>query len=235
MPRALALETSGRTGSVAAVENGAVVAEEQFPHGLQHAAEIIPIIDRLCRARDWSPQQIEEIYVSAGPGSFTGLRVGVTVAKTLAFATGARVVAVATAEVLARNAPPDWQNLVIVLDAKRDQVFAATFANDGSGRPIVREPAGLDSLAAVLSRTPRPVHLLGEGIPHHQKFIPADDRGVIVTPPESWRARAAAVAEVGYAMARRGEFADPDRLTPIYVRRPEAEEKFEARAASPGK
>jgi tRNA threonylcarbamoyladenosine biosynthesis protein TsaB len=228
MPRALALETSGGTGSVAVVEDGAVVAEEQFAHGLRHAAGIVPIIDRLCGARGWSPREIEELYVSAGPGSFTGLRVGVTVAKTLAFATGARVVAVPTAEVLARNAPPGWRNLVIVLDAKRDQVFTATFSNDGNDAPTLREPARLDSLVAVLSRVPRPVHLVGEGIPYHEKFIPPGDPSVIVTPPESWQARAAAVAAVGHAMARRGEWTDPDRLVPIYVRKPEAEEKWEA-------
>ena len=231
MPRALAIETSGRTGSVAAVEDGAVLAEEQFPHGLQHAAGVVPIIDRLCRAQGWAPNEVEELYVSAGPGSFTGLRVGVTVAKTLAFATGARVVAVPTSEVLARNAPPGWQNLVIVLDAKRDQVFTATFANDGTGKPVLLEPARLDSLAAALARAGRPVHLIGEGIPYHEKFIPAGEASIIVTNAESWRARAAAVAEVGYTMARRGEFTDPDRLAPVYVRRPEAEEKLEAREA----
>jgi|SRR5437867_920456 len=233
MPRALALETSGRTGSVAIVDDGVVLGEEQFPHGLQHAAGLVPIIDRLCRGRGWFPKDLKEIYVSAGPGSFTGLRVGITVAKTLAFATGARIVAVPTAEVLARNAPPGWQNLVIVLDAKRDQVFTATFANSGAGIPVPREPAHLDTLAGVLSRAPRPVHLLGEGIPYHQKFIPTGDPSIIVTASETWHPRAAAVAEVGYGMARRGEFADADRLTPIYVRRPEAEEKFEARAATP--
>jgi len=234
MPRALALETSGRTGSVAAVEDGAVVAEDQFPHGLQHAAGLVPMIDRLCRARDWAPADVEEIYVSAGPGSFTGLRVGVTVAKTLALATGARIVAVPTAEVLARNAPAGWQNLIVVLDAKRDQIFTATFVNDGNGTPVVREAARLDSLAAVLARTGRPVHLIGEGIPFHQKFIPRGDPFIFVTASESWRARAAAVAEVGYAMARRGEFVDPDRLTPVYVRRPEAEEKLEERVGQSG-
>ena len=234
MPRALALETSGRTGSIAVVEDGAVVAEEQFAHGLQHAASIVPIIDRLCRARAWRPLHVEEVYVSAGPGSFTGLRVGITVAKTLAFATGCRIVAVPTADVLAQNAPPGCQNLVIVLDAKRDQIFTASFMNDGSGTPILREPAHLDHLSAVLARTPRPVHLLGEGIPFHRQFIPADDQSIVLTPPEAWQARAAAVAEVGYAMARRGEWADPYRLTPIYVRRPEAEEKYAANAGRAG-
>ena len=227
MPRALAVETSGRTGSLALVNDGAVLREEQFSHGLRHAAAIVPIIDRLCRQQGWSPGDVEEIYVSAGPGSFTGLRVGVTVAKTLAFATGAAVVAVPTADVLARNAPAGWENAVIVLDAKRDQVFTATFVNDGTGRPGAREPARLDALTAALARAERPVHLIGEGIPFHQKFIPADDPAIIVTPPDLWRARAAAVAEVGYRLARGGHWTEPDRLTPFYVRKPEAEEKYD--------
>jgi tRNA threonylcarbamoyladenosine biosynthesis protein TsaB len=225
MARALALETSGRTGSVALARNGEVASEEQYPHGLKHAAGIVPIIDRMCRARGWAPRDIDEIYVSVGPGSFTGLRVGVTVAKTLAFATGAKIVAVPTAEVLVRNAPGGWENAVIVLDAKREQVYAAVFANE-AGRPVVREPAHLAGLAEVLSRAGRPVHLIGEGIPYHAKSIPGDDPGVIVTAPELWQARAGAVVEVGYDLARQGQFTDPDRLTPIYIRRPEAEEKF---------
>ena len=227
MPRALALETSGRTGSVAIAQDGVVLAEQRYPHGLKHAAGIVPIVDTLCRDRGWAPRDVEEVYVSVGPGSFTGLRVGVTVAKTLAFATGARLVAVPTADVLARNAPAGWRQLVVVLDAKRDQVYTAVFAN-GSGGPEVVEPAHLDSLAAVIARAPRPVHLIGEGIPYHRKFIPAEDPGVIETPPELWDARAAAVVEVGDALARRGQFTEPDRLAPVYIRRPEAEEKWAA-------
>jgi hypothetical protein len=94
--------------------------------------------------------------------------------------------------------------------------------------PVAAEPAHLDDLAAVLARTPRPVHLIGEGIPFHRKFIPADDAGVIVASPELWQARASAVVEVGSALARQGLFTDPDRLSPIYIRRPEAEEKLTA-------
>ena len=111
MSRVLALETSGRTGSVALARQGTVLSEEEFPHGLKHAAGIIPIIDRMCRSAGWGPWDIDEIYVSIGPGSFTGLRVGVTVAKSLAFATGARLVAVPTMDALVRNIPPGWKNL----------------------------------------------------------------------------------------------------------------------------
>jgi tRNA threonylcarbamoyladenosine biosynthesis protein TsaB len=227
MPRALAIETSGRIGSIALVDSGVVLAERSFEHGLQHAAQILPAIDQLCRERAWTPASIDELYVSAGPGSFTGLRIGITLAKTMALATGVKLVAVPSVRVLVENAPADAQHVIIVLDAKRAQIFTARFERGGE-KWIERESARLDSLAAMLSRSPRPVHLLGEGIAYHQKFIPAD-AGVIVTDTAMWQARAAAVANIGAAMARAGEFADADRLTPIYIRRPEAEEKWEAK------
>src|SRR5688572_28669723 len=131
MARGLALETSGRTGSIALVQDGNVLHEEQFPHGLKHAAEIIPMIDRLFRGQGWRPRDLEEIYVSVGPGSFTGLRIGVTLAKTLAFASGVRIVAVSSVRVLVENAPAGAKHVIIVLDAKRDQIFTARFEREG--------------------------------------------------------------------------------------------------------
>src|SRR5436190_4766913 len=171
MPRALAIETSGRIGSIALIDGDSILAEEQFAHGLANAAQILPIIDRLCRARNWTPADLRELYVSVGPGSFTGLRIGVTLCKAIAFATGAKIVAVPTARVLAENAPSDAQNLIIVLDAKRDQIFTARFQRAtpspstlGEGRGeglgedggesawLESEPAHLDTLPAMLAR-----------------------------------------------------------------------------------
>lgn len=225
MSRVLAIETSGRVGSIALAERGEIVAVEDFPHGLKHAAEIIPIIDRLCRSKNWGPKDLEQLYVSAGPGSFTGLRIGITLAKTLAFATGVKLVAVPTVRALAENAPAEVNHLVIVLDAKRDQIFTARFERVRD-QWVEREPAHLDSLTAMLERSPRPVNLLGEGIPYHEKFVNADPN-VVLTPPELWSARAVAVFKIGMEMASRGEFANPDQLTPIYIRKPEAQEKLE--------
>ncbi|MDB5329088.1 MAG: hypothetical protein JWP03_239 [Phycisphaerales bacterium] len=230
MTRGLAIETSGRLGSVAIAEDGVVVAEDSFAHGLKHAAEMVPRIDALLKSRGWAPADVREIYISVGPGSFTGLRIGVTLAKTLAFATGAKIAAVPTVQVLARNTAPEARDVVIVLDAKREQIFTARLHRENPGVWTIAEPAHLDSLAEMLRRSPRPVHLVGEGIPYHEKFLPHDDAAVLVTPETLWRARAATVAEIGFAMARAGEFTDPQTLTPLYIRRPEAEEKFEASA-----
>lgn len=137
--------------------------------------------------------------------------------------------------------------------------------NQNASEWIAREPAHLDTLRAMLGRSPRPVHLIGEGMPYHvvqagseqraagsggivgsgqravgSEELKADggqsavgseaelDDGVIVTPAELWRARASVTARVGAAMASRGEYADPMTLSPLYIRLPEAEEKWRA-------
>ncbi|HEX5243725.1 MAG TPA: tRNA (adenosine(37)-N6)-threonylcarbamoyltransferase complex dimerization subunit type 1 TsaB [Tepidisphaeraceae bacterium] len=227
MPRGLAVETSGRVGSIAIVEDGKVVAEDTFSHGLQHAAQIICRIDALLKARQWQPRDLQELYLSIGPGSFTGLRIGVTLVKTLAFVTGARMAAVPTLDVLARNAPAEARNVIVVLDAKREQIFTARYSREETTSPwVITEPPHLDRLNAMLSRSPRPVHLIGEGIPYHRQFI-GEDPQVIVTDAELWRARAAIVAELGSVLLREGMASDPQKLVPFYIRKPEAEERWE--------
>jgi tRNA threonylcarbamoyladenosine biosynthesis protein TsaB len=224
--RALAIETSGRIGSVALAEDGNTLAEDTFPHGLQHAARIIPAIDALCKQLHWTAADLKEIYVSAGPGSFTGLRIGITLAKTLSLATGAALISVPSVRVLVENAPTDASNAIIVLDAKRDQIFTASFTRSNDGWTEL-QPAHLGSLTAMLAKTPRPVHLIGEGIPYHRKFIPENDPQIHLTDESQWRPQARIVATLGWQIARTNKFTDPLNLRPIYIRKPEAEEKLD--------
>ncbi|HRK31736.1 MAG TPA: tRNA (adenosine(37)-N6)-threonylcarbamoyltransferase complex dimerization subunit type 1 TsaB [Tepidisphaeraceae bacterium] len=240
MPRAIAIETSGRVGSIAIVnpDSDAPVVEELFPHGLAHAAQVLPMIDRHTRAAGWSPGDVECIYLSIGPGSFTGLRIAVTLAKMMALSRGSRIVAVPSVRVLVENAPETANHAVIVLDAKRGQIFTASFSRNTPGPGtgwLETAPARLDTLQRAIASSPRPVHLLGEGIAYHRESIVSngDSTGltdVIVTDESTWRARASVVARLGSEMAARGEFADPWTLTPIYIRLPEAEEKWLQRA-----
>lgn len=221
---ALALETSGRLGSVAILRDGALVEERTYPHGLQHAAAIVPMLDALCRDHSIAPKQLKEIYISIGPGSFTGLRVGVTLAKTLAFSTGAKIVSVPSVDVLVENLPAESTNAIIVLDAKRGQIFTARYERNSEGDWINVEPAHLDTLTAMLARSPRPVHLIGEGVPYHRASIP-DEAGVVIADESRWLPSAAVVGRIGHASACSGDFTDPFRLVPTYVRLAEAEEK----------
>jgi tRNA threonylcarbamoyladenosine biosynthesis protein TsaB len=224
--RALAIETSSRVGSVALAEDGRALAEETFEHGLAHAARIVPTIDTLCTRLGWTSRDFTQIYISAGPGSFTGLRIGITLAKTLSFATGAKIVAVSSLRVLVENSPPEAKNVIVVLDAKREQVFTASFMRIPDGWSEI-EAAKLSKLREMLEKTPRPVHLIGEGIPYHRKFLDPANSDLIFTDESLWRPRAGVAARLGFEMGGRGEFTDAMKLTPIYIRRPEAEEKFD--------
>lgn len=227
---ALAIETSGRIGSVALMDQERLLSEQSFSHGLMHAAQLVPLIDRMLMEAGRGVDAIETVYFSHGPGSFTGLRIGATLAKTLAFAKGVRIVTVPTLRILAENAPEQAKDLIVVLDAKRGQIFTARFQRDQT-KWVEVEPAHLDTLADMLGRAPRPVYLLGEGIAYHEQFIPSDDHSIIRTAPQLWQARAAVVGRLGRSLALRGCYAEADALQPLYIRPPEAEEKWDARMA----
>ena len=226
---AIAIETSGRAGSVAVVLDGQVAEQRDFSRGLRHAVEMIPTLDSMLEKMRRRPAEIEEVYVSAGPGSFTGLRVAITFAKTLAMTTGCRIVAVPTVDALARNAAEiaEVRHLAVVLDAKRNQVYCGGFDRAESGELVKVLEACLLDPPELLARMARPLHVLGEGLAYHGEAFTAED--VHRLPQEHWPGRAANVAAVGIALAAEGRFAEPDALTPIYIRRPEAEELWEKR------
>ncbi len=203
MTRALALEISGPSGSVALAVDGRVIAQITFEHGLRRAANLVPAVDRLCSDSGWAPADLAHVYVSVGPGSFTGLRVGVTLAKTLALAVGCRIVAVPSLRALAENAAPDAGRVLATVGAGRGNVFAALYERRGGGW-VERTPVRQLPLADAVADAGAPVAVVSGD----------------ATPPT-----AAAVATVGWAMAAAGTFADPDTLVPLYVRRPDPEEK----------
>lgn len=231
-PRILAIETSSRHGSVAVAAGPSLLAAEEFASDLRHAVELLPAIDRLCRRAGWKPDGVEQVFVSIGPGSFTGLRVAVTVARHLALACGAKIVGVPSLGVTADNArtisrPPP--HVAVVLDAKRGQVYAGLFvlgadAYVAVGDAVVIEPA------AWLAGLPRPLAVMGEGIGYHRVAI--DAAGVDVLPDVVSWPKAEAVHRLGWRLAERGAFTEPGELTPHYLRRPEAEELWEKRAAA---
>jgi tRNA threonylcarbamoyladenosine biosynthesis protein TsaB len=228
-PRIVAIETSSRRGSVAIAVGPDLIATAEFTADLRHAVELLPSIDRLCRNAGWPPASIEQVHVSIGPGSFTGLRVAVTAARHLALAVGARIVAVPSLAVIAENACLQ-PRVAVILDAKRRQVYAGLFERRGQGHvalgpPVLAEPGPW--LAAI----PRPLAVIGEGIAYHRAAI--DAAGVFVIEEKLWLPRAESVHRLGWQLASAGRFTPAGELVPLYLRRPEAEEIWEQRHANP--
>ncbi|MBX3396982.1 MAG: tRNA (adenosine(37)-N6)-threonylcarbamoyltransferase complex dimerization subunit type 1 TsaB [Phycisphaerae bacterium] len=228
----IAIETSGRCGSVALAEGPTLLEEALFAADQEHARDLLPIIDRLTRNQGWHPDHINHCYVSIGPGSFTGLRVAVTFARHLAMTTGAKICDVPTLDVVARNGldlKPVPNQLAVVLDAKRRQVFGAIYELEGDGYrraigPLLIEPA------ALLATVTRELVVVGEGVPYHEAALRAG--GVIIGESAAWRPRAAQVHRLGWNAAQRGQFTASNELVPMYVRRPEAEEIWEKRTGA---
>lgn len=222
MSRAIVIETSSRAGQVALADEGQIVRAVELPPGRNQAALVVAEIDRLCRKTDWAPAKVPAVYVSVGPGAFTGTRIAVTYAKTFAFATGAKVVAVPTPAVIVANLPTEATDAAVVVDARRGMTWAEQFRHD-DGRWRSLKTFGLMAPADLVAALPRPVWLIGEGVAYHHEAL--GSAGVHLLAPTDARPRVEVVAELGFAMAQRGETVDAASLVPRYVRRPEAEEK----------
>jgi len=223
----LVLETSSRQGSAALATGAGIVASARLPGLKRHAGELLPAVEAMLREHDWPADSVTDVFLSIGPGSFTGLRVGVTVARTLAWSVGVKIVAVPTLDSLALNAlqaDPVPRHLAVILDAKQSRVFAAAFElTAGTCRKII--DAHMADPGEVLGRCPRPLAVLGEGIPYHRQAI--ESSGATVLPESLWWPSAANVYAVGLQMAEAGQYTPAGGLLPLYIRRPEAEEKWE--------
>jgi tRNA threonylcarbamoyladenosine biosynthesis protein TsaB len=256
--RIVAIETSGRHGSVVVACGSDILAERELPPPMRHAAELMPAVRDLVRAAGWRPHEIEHLYVSLGPGSFTGLRIAVAAVRAMAQAIVAgggacQIVGVPSLDVIAENAPAEFPVVVPVLDAKRGQVFAARYERGADGalaRAIeagLVDPAGFlrDALARAEEMAAAPqskidnrqskiasVAVLGEGVDYHRAALLSAGVGVVELDKSLWPGRARTVHRLGYAMAQRGTFTPLEALLPLYIRLPEAEEVYRRRHAT---
>jgi tRNA threonylcarbamoyladenosine biosynthesis protein TsaB len=224
--RILAIESSGRHSSVATLwgdADGVRLMRQTLLTGDERTAQVLaPTIQQLLTAAEWSPKSVELVAVTVGPGSFTGLRIGVTTAKAFAYAVGAEVVGVNTLDALAVQPPPSLSPLWAVLDAQRQELFAAKF--------IVREHFNIrteretsiipqDQWLASLETGDR---VTGPALKRLASRLPA---GVIALPEPSWQPTATAVGQVAWKKYQAGHRDDVWRLSPNYYRPSAAEEK----------
>ncbi|MFA7236550.1 MAG: tRNA (adenosine(37)-N6)-threonylcarbamoyltransferase complex dimerization subunit type 1 TsaB [Phycisphaeraceae bacterium] len=236
----LAMETSTRCGSIAVGWGDELLAYESLPPQQRHTVELLPRMDALARRFGFTPRDLAEVYVSIGPGSFTGLRIAVTMAKMFARVTGCKLVAVPTLDVVVRNAspamrvfelgrdefPPEPPRYVaVMLNAKRGQCFTGLYQRDGETWRTELEPALLTP-AQVCERTERPLTVIGDHLPEYD--WPAD---VTLLTGDRATPRAETLWRLARAAAKAGRYVDPYALTPLYVRLPEAEELWRNRGS----
>lgn len=252
-PTILAVETSSRIGSAALAVGAEILSEIVFSGPMRHSAEIFPSIKKLLNLAGRQPSQLDHIYISGGPGSFTGLRIAVTLAKVLHLANRTKIVKVDTLDIIASNiydynidnidnTCKSQQNevsvdkIAAVLDAKRGQFYIAVYQH----KPLRSDEINLsfdkdyekilpDSLlkpADFLERfacPEKPIWLLGDGLVYHKDKFQAE--GILFFDRKYWSPRAKKVLMLGRQMAQRSMFAEPVGLTPFYLCRPDVKIK----------
>jgi tRNA threonylcarbamoyladenosine biosynthesis protein TsaB len=232
----LAIETSGTEPSVALLRGSALVAERRAPGHRPGSETLLPAIDALLRRARCTVGEIEAFAVCAGPGSFTGLRVGIATVKGLAFGSSAPVAAVGTLAALALRAPRTRDPIVAVLDARREEVYAAGFARDGDEVRACGLPEGLYGAEEIATHLPHRCVLVGDGVAVcGQRVQTTLGSGVRFVAPPRGRVRARDVGIVGLRQLECGEGVAAADLVPRYVRRAEAEvRRTGERTESPG-
>ena len=242
----LAIETSSRVGSVALALGPNLLAQTTFTAPMRHSAEVFPAITALMRRFDRSPEHIDNIYISIGPGSFTGLRISVTIAKAIHLANSAPIVAVDTLDVIAANAPYTHtmrpiKKIATILDAKRNQFYIAAYQRAPKPTYDIRHTTYdiphqtwqriiADSLITptefldTFADPANPIYLLGDGLLYHKDKFKSP--GTRFLHERYWSPQAANVHALGYQLALAERFADPLKLIPTYIRCPQAEEKW---------
>ncbi len=223
--RVLGLETATRRASVGLLIDGELVAERSEPAQGSHAVSLFPLIDAILQEAGCRVDALDAVAVSSGPGSFTGLRVGISVAKGFARATGVRLVAVPTLEGLARTVDGEPGVVCAVLDALKGELYAACFESSAAGcRRLTADR--LLTPQALLALLPAPCVVVGDGGTVCEPVLRAHfGERVTVLPAATHGPRGGVIAALGWERLRAGELADVPSLEPTYVRPSEAELK----------
>jgi tRNA threonylcarbamoyladenosine biosynthesis protein TsaB len=222
--RLLILETSGRSGLVAVAEDEAVVGRCRLDEGRRNGRDVAPAVAELLASQGWKPRSIAAVIVSLGPGSYTGLRVGIMSAKTFAYATGCALLAIDTFAAVAEQAPPEVQALEVLADAQKEKVYVQSFRRSDSGWRI-ETPLAIRPFTEWLADRRSEAWVSGPGLQRWESHLPAD---VPRVEPGRREPLAEGLLRLGLARFRAGQRDDVWSLEPLYLRPSSAEEQWRA-------
>jgi len=229
-------------GSIAIADENTLLVERTFSGPMRHSIEIFPSVRDLLAQVHATPDDLKHVYVSGGPGSFTGLRIAVAIAKAMHLANAVRIVAVDTLDVIAANVPAingAPEIIAPILDAKRNRFFAAVYERQlglGTDLPVTAgsalhaaQPGWVKILPDTIITAEQILHqftghgrtlgILGDGLLLHGDRFKAD--GTRIMDQVYWSPIAANVYRLGLQKALLGQFEDPLRLAPFYLMPPE--------------
>lgn len=221
----LAIETSTMLGGVAIADEKGLIAETRLNVKSTHSERLMATIDEQLRQSEITLGDIDVFAVAAGPGSFTGLRIGLSAVKGLCYATGKPLVLVPTLDAFARSFPFSKHPVCVMLDARRGEVYAAVFHCDGAFVKLLDEVSVAPE--ALFRDVGSPVILAGEGAQvYRERLVAILGERALFAPLEVMVPSPAHVAMLGLEKALQGEFTEASAAEPLYIRKSEAEVKW---------
>jgi tRNA threonylcarbamoyladenosine biosynthesis protein TsaB len=215
--RFLIIDTAHRRGHVAVALGEQVVGTRFLEEARRHARDLAPLVQELLREQNWRPRELTGVIVSRGPGSYTGLRVGLISAKTLAYATGCELIGIDTFAAIAGQAPPGTPRVDVIADAQQGKIYVQSFVNCQGG------PLSIQTCAAWLEDLASGTWVTGPGLEACAGSLP---QHASLAPPQDWLPRPESLLALAWEHRRRGERDDPFGLEPLYLRASAAEEKW---------
>jgi len=228
-PRIVILETSGRRGQVALARGDQLLAVRQLDEARRHARDLAPTLARLLAEQGWRAREIDAVFVSHGPGSYTGLRVGIMSAKTLAYATSCVLLAIDTFAAVGHQAPPEADRLDVVADAQQGKIYVQSFVRD-AGEWKSTTALSIQRFEDWLNRRPSSAWVSGPGLNTYRSCLP---EGIPVVEDSESEPRAESLLALGLRRYRSAERDDPWSLEPIYLRPSAAEEQWRGQGRRP--
>ena len=221
----LALETSAKAVSAAVSEDGKILASGYQDTGLTHSRTLMPIVEHILKHTGLTMADMDAVAVAAGPGSFTGIRIGVAAAKGLAFGADKPAIGVSTLAAMARGVAFSDGLVICAMDARRNQIYNALFeAKDGQLTRLTDDRAiALADLAEELRTDPRPMTVVGDGAKLCHTFLTEAGISCRMAPPHLVMQNATGVALEAESMAAAGKTVSAQALEPVYLRPAQAD------------
>lgn len=223
--RFLILDTSDRVGQVAVASGPQVLAVRRLDETRRHARDLAPAVKEFLSAQGWKAHDLTAVIVGRGPGSYTGLRVGIMSAKALAYATGCALIAVDTFRVLAAQVGDMHSRVDVLADAQGDKVYVQCFGRTGDDWQPVNELA-IRPFAEWLTDRVTDAAVTGPGLRKWAERFPAD---VAILDQRGWEVQMEVLLRLGLARFEAGERDDAFQIEPLYLRPSAAEEQWRGR------
>ena len=224
----LALDTSAKAASVCLASEEKIIGEFFVDTGLNHSRTLAPMLEQLCKNADVPLSEVEAVAVNAGPGSFTGVRIGVAAAKGVAFARSLPCVAVSTLESMAYNLLGSDCIVCALMDARCAQVYNALFRVTGNRveRLCGDRAVSLGQVTEELQQLGEKVVLVGDGAEIAFNSMANPPAHVVLAPRNMRSQTASSVALAAFQRIQAGETLTPAQLMPVYLRLPQAQREL---------